>query len=218
VRIASWLFVVCVAIGAAGIFVPSVELHAGEIGFGRRGALSLYQANTNREFIRKAFATYHASTHKKVAEAMLAAMMPRVGGKLHGHLDDAHSALTGADDVGDDDIRTATIALAITIWAFLGFQAAMAALVLRELMRDTFRKRPLVIAAAMAIVVAVVAVAIHVIVREAVWEANDDLGKDVVAVAFGAYMMLVAAIGAVGAIGFLLFRAFRLQSTRGPAR
>jgi hypothetical protein len=197
VRVASWIFVVCAAITAASVFLPAVELHAGSYSLGKRGTLSLYQANTDRDFIRRVFAGYHASSRKKLGEAIVGEMMPRVGGKLHGHLDDVHSAMTSADDVSDDDIRTATIALAVAIWAVLALELAMAALVVHQLMRERFTGKRLIGATAMSLVVAAVAVVAHIIVREAVFEANDDLGKDVVAVSYGSYMMLVAAIGAV---------------------
>jgi len=197
VRVASWIFVVCAAITAASVFLPAVELHAGSYSLGKRGTLSLYQANTDRDFIRRVFAGYHASSRKKLGEAILGEMMPRVGGKLHGHIDDVHSAMTSADDVSDDDIRTATIALAVAIWAVLALELAMAALVVHQLMRERFTGKRLIGAAAMSLVVAAVAVVAHIIVREAVFEANDDLGKDVVAVSYGSYMILVAAIGAV---------------------
>jgi len=197
VRVASWIFVVCAAISAASVFLPAVELHAGSYSLGKRGTLSLYQANTDRDFIRRVFAGYHASSRKKLGEAILGEMMPRVGGKLHGHIDDVHSAMTSADDVSDDDIRTATIALAVAIWAVLALELAMAALVVHQLIRERFTGKRLIGATAMSLVVAAVAVVAHIIVREAVFEANDDLGKDVVAVSYGSYMMLVAAIGAV---------------------
>jgi hypothetical protein len=197
VRVASWIFVVCAAISAAGVFLPAVELHAGSYTAGKRGTLSLYQLNTDRDFIRRVFASYHASSRKKLGEAMIAEMMPRIGGKLHGHLDDVHSAMTSADDVTDDDIRTATIGLAVAIWAVLALQLAMAALVVHQLMRERFTGKRLIGATAIAVVVATVAIAAHIVVREAVFEANDDIGKDVVAVSYGSYMMLVAAIGAV---------------------
>jgi hypothetical protein len=197
VRVASWIFVVCAALTAAGVFLPSVETHVGSVSLGKRGTLSLYQLNTNRELIRHVFASYHASTHKKLGEAMLAEMVPRLGGGLHSHLDDVHSAMTSADDVTDDDVRTATIALAIAIWALLAVELAMAALVVHQLMRERFTGKRLVAALAMAVVVATVAVVAHIGVREAVFEANDDLGKDVLAVSYGSYLMLGAAIAAV---------------------
>jgi hypothetical protein len=199
VRVASWIFVVCAAVSAAGVFLPSIELHAGSYSLGKRGTLSLYQANTDRDFIRHVFAAYHASSRKKLGEALLSEMLPHAGGKLHGHLDDVHSAMTSVDDVSDDDIRTATIALAIAIWAVLALQFAMAALVVHQLMRERFTGKRLIAALAMAVVVAAIAVVAHIIVREAVWEANDDIGKDVVAVSYGAYIMLVTAIAAVAA-------------------
>ena len=196
-RVASWIFVVCAAIAAAGVFLPSVELHAGSHTAGKRGTLSLYHLNTNGDFIRRAFASYHASSRKKLGEAMIVEMMPSIGGKLHERLDDVHSAMTSADDVTDDDIRTATIGLAVAIWGVLALELAMAALVVHQLMRERFTGKRLVVAIAIAVVVAAVAIVAHVIVREAVFEANDDIGKDVIAVSYGSYMMLVAAIGAV---------------------
>ena len=55
----------------------------------------------------------------------------------------------------------------------------------------------------------VVAIGLHLTAREAVWEANDEIGKNLVELGFGAYMMPVAAVAGLVAISVVLVQLVR---------
>ena len=209
-RVASWVVVVCALVGAAGMFLPSVELQVGGTSFGRRTSLSLYQAHSDREFVRRFVASYGKSSGRRTGEALAAVLLPHAWGRTKGHIDDAHSAMTTLDEVGDDDIKTVYRILTIAIWAFLTLQTIIAALVFGEMTDGTRRRGRLIAALVMSIVVTAVGVAIHLICREAVWQANDNLGYDAIGLAVGAYLIPIAAIGGSIAMVVLLVRSRKL--------
>ncbi|MDB4958538.1 MAG: hypothetical protein JWO36_6107 [Myxococcales bacterium] len=216
-RIAAWVFVVCALFGAIGVFVPSFELRVGGFTLGRRTTLSLYQASANREFARKFLAGYHRSAGKRVGAAVTAALMPRVGKRVKSHLDDVHDAMLTLDDVSDDDAKTGSTALVVTVWVLLALHALMAGLVFTDTAKAEFRRGRVIAAAAVSLVVTVAAIGIHLVSREAVWEANDEIGKDLVELGFGAYMMPVAAIAGFVAISVVLVQLIRAKRRPLPS-
>jgi hypothetical protein len=208
-RVASWIFVVCTLASALGVFVPAVGLRdAGPLA--KRTSLSLYRAATDRDVVRRLVVGYNRSAGKRVGAEIVAILEPHAG-HFKDYVDDAHDAMDTIGGVTDDDARHAATIFAITIWAFLLIHAVMAALVLRESVDGRYRRRPLVAAMALAVLAAAVAVAILLGCRAAVWEANDELGHDVLAVAGGAYVIAIASIGRLAA-GIALVVAPRRRS------
>jgi len=218
VRVAAWIFVVCAVAAAIGMFLPALEVRVGGNPLAKRTSLSIYRANTNSEFIRRLVAGYKASSGKKLGTAVAAELMPRVGGKLHGAIDDASSAMTSLDDVSDSDAKTLARVLAISLWTFIALHVAMALVVGADLVRDRFRRSRLIAALAMAVVSAAAGIAIHVGCSMAIAEANDDLGKDLIGYGAGAWLIPIAAIGGLGAAIALLVihrRAGHTAATSG---
>jgi hypothetical protein len=198
VRVASWVFVLCTALGAVAVFLPSVELPgAGKVT--RHAQLSLYTASTDRELVRRLFAAYHRNSKRQLGAALLHKVTPRASGRPRAALEDARDAMDTLDEVSDDDVRTAGTVFTIVLWTLLGLEVAIACLVFTELMRGGFRRGRLITALAGAVVVAAIAIALHLACREAVWEANDELGHAAVRLAAGAYVIPVAAVAALAA-------------------
>jgi hypothetical protein len=210
VRVTAWLFVVCAALGALGTVLPSFELEVRGVSLGRRASLSLYQAHQDRDFVRRMLAAYRRSSHHRDLEDLTGAKLPAAVRKAH--LDDAHDAMTSLDTISDDDVRTADRVLAIVIWAFVALQVITAGLVFAGNVRGAHRRGQLIAAVALAVVTAAVAIAIQVACREAVFEANDDLGYAAISLAVGAYVIPIASIGTVIAGAFVLRASARTRS------
>src|SRR5439155_22432562 len=103
-RIAAGILVLCALLGATSVFLPSFEVHLGGFTLGKRGSLSLYQADGNRDFLRKFVAGYHQSAGRRVGAAVVYALAPRLGNKLH--VGDAKDAMQTLDSISDDDTKT----------------------------------------------------------------------------------------------------------------
>jgi hypothetical protein len=201
VRVAAWVFVLCTALGAVAVFLPSVELQLGGAAVSKRTQLSLHTASTDRALVRRLLTAYRHSERRRIGGAIVRKVTPRVGGRARAALDDARDAMDTLDDVTDDDVRTATTAFLITLWTLLGLNAVMLLLVFPPLMRGTFRRGRMAAALVAALLVAAIAVALHVACREAIWEANDELGRTALVLAPGAYALPIATLaGLVSAI------------------
>jgi lysylphosphatidylglycerol synthetase-like protein (DUF2156 family) len=214
VRVASWTFVLCTALGAVAVFLPSIELRgAGEVT--KHAQLSLHAASTDRELVRKLIAAYHGNSKRHLGATFLHKVTPRASGRPRAALEDARDAMDTLDDVSDDDVRTAGTIFTIALWTLLGLDAVMAGLVFGELMRGVFRRGRLVVALAASVVVAAIAIALHLACREAVWQANDEVGRTALVLAAGAYVLPIAAVAAL--IAAIVLVARRRRPARGAS-
>ncbi len=208
-RAASQAFVLCTLLSVVGIFLPSVELRVSGVGgmlLGKRAELSFYTANTKRDVVRAMVASYHRAPGKGYGAAVAGALMPKVGKRTRSYLDDARSAMSTLDEINDEDLGTAATILNVTLWAVLALHLLMAAIVINEMRRPSDRRRRIAFALALSVIVTAVAVGMHLICREAVAAANDEVGARVLRLGVGAYMMPLAALGTLGAAIAMLRR------------
>ena len=197
-RVASWVFIACAAVALICVFLPSIELSVHGITT-RRATLSLYKVSTDRDLARALFGRYSRSSGRRVGEALTSALVPRMGSNK-AHLDDAQDAMSTLDEFSDADVKHAGWAITSAVWALIVLSIGMAALVLGELLRHEYRTRRAIYAALIAVVVAALAIGSHLGCREAVWQANDEIGRDLMSLAAGAYLLPLAGLGALAAI------------------
>jgi hypothetical protein len=212
VRVTSWIFVLCAALGIVGAFLPSVELELRGTAVSERTQLSLYEASSNRERVRELIAAYHRSTRRELGGDVLRAASQRTAGRLRGAIDGARDAMETLDYVSEDDVRTAGTIFTVTLWSLLGLEALIVLLVFPQLMRGSYRRARLVAALATAVVVAAIAIALHAACREAVAQANAEVGGTTLALAAGAYVIPLAAVAALVAAVVLIVRSRRAAS------
>ena len=209
------MFVLCTLLSATAVFLPSVELQLDGAAIHRKSSLSLYQANTNRDFVRKLVSSYHHETGARVGAALVAVLAPRSAGRLGSVLGDVHDATTTLDDVEDSDARTLGRVLAITIWVFLLLHAVMAGIVLADTVNNTVRRGRTIGALAISVVVTAIALGTYLVTKEAVWEANDEIGRTFVGVGSAAYAIPIASCAGLAAVIALL--VLQVRATR-PSR
>jgi len=215
VRVASWAFVLCAALVAIGVFLPSIDVQLAGRAVSKRARLSLYAASTDRELVRKVIAGYHGNSKRHLGAAVLHKVTPRTSGRPRAALEDARDAMDTLDDVSDDDVRTAGTIFTIALWTLLGLDAVMAGLVFGDLMRGAYRRSRMIGALAASVVVAALAIALHLACREAVWEANDEVGHSALVLAAGAYVLPIAAVAALVAAIVLVARRRPTARTAG---
>ena len=196
-RIAAWVFLICTVASAVGAFVPAVELRIGGALLSKKATLSLYQASTDKELVRKFLSGYTKSGGRKYGAAIISALGAR-GKKAH--LDDVHDAMDTLDQIKDEDVVTGARYFTIGLWVFVGLHVIMALLIFSNAMDGRFRPRTLAMAMGCALLVAAMGLAIHWACGEAVFEANDELGLDFAATSVGAWLIPVAACGALASL------------------
>lgn len=206
VRVASWAYVLCAVLVAVAIFLPCLDLRAAGGAVSKRTERSLHQISRDRALIHRMLVAYHGSAKRKVGTKIIHAVTPRASGRARAALEDARDAMDTLDDVTDDDIKHAGTVLTITLWAVIGLEAALILLVFPQLMRGTFRRSRFVLALLGALVVAAVAIALHLVLREAVWQVNDEISHTILVLGPGAYAMPLAAIAALIAAVILVAR------------
>jgi hypothetical protein len=216
VRIASWVLIVCSMVAALGLFMPCLEVRLHGALLSKRTSLSLYSANKHEDLVRKLLSAYRGSSRRHVGGAMIDAAKGHVGGRLGGMLGDARDAMDTLDDISDDDVKAAGTALTVTLWTFLALSATLIALVFVETMRGAYRRSRLVAAVALAVLLAAIAVVLHIAFREVVFEANDELGGDSVQLAVAAYIIPLGALASLSSAIVLLVRRGRERLSLTP--
>ena len=211
-RLAAWLTIVFSVLSATAVFLPGVEVQIGGVAVSRRASLSLFQAANERDLARAMLGKYHRATHLHDAESAADALLlhaRKTASKAH--VDDARDAMSTLDDVSDSDVKTAGRALVAVKWGYLGLLAILAALAFGDTMRGEYSRKRVIAAVVIATLATAIAIAVHVGWREAVAEANDELGTSTFAVGIGAYVMPAAAIGALAAAVALLVQHVRAR-------
>ncbi len=199
-RVASWLFVLCAVFGAIGLFIPSLEVEVGGMAI-KRTKISLYTMSTKHELVEKMFARYHRMPGRGLGAALAGALIPKVGKRIGSTLDDAKSAVETLNDISDSDVGLGGKALVALVWVMLALYILGALIVFGEASREgRARGKRLIAATALAVLAAVLAIGIHLVCREAAWEANDEIGANLLAVAPGQYLMLGATLAGLVAI------------------
>jgi hypothetical protein len=198
--------VLAAVLGAVGAFLPSVELQLAGKSVSRRTEISLYTAARDREVVRKLLIAYHASEKRQIGADVIRKVSPHIGGRVRSALDDARDAMDTLDDTSDRDVRTAGNAFTAALAALLALDGLMILLVFPQLMRGSYRRGPLIAALVAATLAAAVAVALHLACREAIWKANDEVGRSTLALAAGAYVIPLAALAGLGAAIALVAR------------
>jgi hypothetical protein len=206
VRVASWVFVLCAVVVALGIFLPALALRPGGAAISKRTELSLHTISRDRHTMRRLLAAYHASSRRELGGRVIRSVVPKITGKPRAALEDARDAMDTLDDLSDDDVRTAGTALTVTLWSLIGLEAILIALVFGELMRGTFRRWRLGLALLGAVLAAATAIALHLVCREAAWQANDEVGRTIVTLGPGAYLLPAGGVGALIAAVVLVAR------------
>ncbi len=203
-RVVSWIFVVCAFASATGIFMPSLEV---VVVRSKHGSVSLYELGTHRALATRLIAAYHKSRGRTLAEALTGAVLKHTKNEYVGDASDAMSTL---DTVSDKDVETLGTVFVVTIWVYLVLQAVMGLLVLGSLVGDVYRKRRLVAVTAMAVISTAIAAGLRIVCGEAVFQANDEIGRTVLGVGPGATLMIVAsAVGLVAIATVTIGRTLR---------
>jgi hypothetical protein len=209
-RIASWIFVACAVVAALGVFLPAIEVGSHVIS--RRQTLSLRQAASDRQTVRKLLAAYRrtGATHA----SLVSKANSHATGALKDVLGDASDAMDTLSGISDDDARHAGTALLVVVWTFVGLCAAMALLIFLDVVAGRYQRWKIITALVIAIVVAAIAIAIRYALGEVAFEANDEIGREAIAVGSAATVIPVSAVGAVCAIVTLLVMHVRSARVR----
>ena len=211
-RVVAWAFIICTLVGVAGVFVPAVGLRTTVGPLARKTSLSLWQASNDKELVRRFVASYGKSSSKRYGAALIAVLGPHVHGRVKSNLDDAHDAMETLDTLHDDDVVTGARAFQIALWVFLGLHAVMGFLIFSNLMDGRYRTRTLVLSILASVVVSAMAIAIYWACGEAVFEANDELGLEVVTTRIAATLLPLAALG--GLVSLLVLAVLRARQPR----
>ena len=210
-RIAAWLSIVFAVLSAIAEFLPGIELQVGGVTLGKRAKVSLYTAARDRDVVKTLIERYHAlggkSTGEKAADFVLSHAHKKA---TKAHVDDARDAMSTLDDVQGSDIQLAGRALVGVTFGYFAIVVAFVLLMFGATDEAKFSRKRAIGGLAVAVVLAAVAIAVHVGWSMGLAEVNDEIGGESFVLGIGAYLMPVGAVAALGcAIATLVLHAKR---------
>lgn len=193
-----------------GVFLPAARLDVGGKLAAGATSRSFFTLGQSGGAVRSFLASYRQSTAKKIGAKALDKLAPHLPGKLKSPAGDVQDAIATLDELEDEDVaRVGTIAAA-TMWSLLALELGLIAL----LYKTSARTRRLRVAGALVVATlgAVIAVAVCLVLRLVVREANAELERELLTVRGGTYVMPIAAVAAllgtlVWFVGYLRARA-----------
>jgi hypothetical protein len=218
VRIAAWLSIVFAVLSAIAIFLPGIELQVGGVTLGKRAKVSLYTAARDRDVVKTLIERYHAlggkATGEKAADFILAHAHKHAA---KAHVDDARDAMSSLDEVHGSDIQLAGRALVGITLGYIAVVVAFVLVMFGATDEAKFSRRRAIAGVAVALVLAAVAVAVHVGWSMGLAEANDDIGGEPFVLGIGADLMPVGALAALGSAIAALVLLLRAKRDAKPA-
>jgi hypothetical protein len=198
VPIAARVAVAFAIVGMIALFLPVGEIAIGGSLAKVHSARSLFQLGKTTDGARQFLASYQASTRKKIGAKVLDKLAPHLPGRVRSAATDAQDAMSTLDAIDDHDVRTVGIAMTATMWTLFALNLLLVAL-LYNVDSRTSRLR-LAGAAIIALLAASIAIAVLLIVRRVVAEANDAIGRPVYfSLRAAAYLLPFAAVTAAAA-------------------
>ncbi|MFT3692747.1 MAG: hypothetical protein QM831_06380 [Kofleriaceae bacterium] len=192
-RLVAWIFVVCSALAALGVFLPIVS--ASGVMFTKRERMSLFHASEQRTLVRRLLTAYRHANHHHL-EKNLGKVLPHLHGNTKDYLEDAGDAMDTLSGISDEDAKRAGQALVILCWTIIGLAILMVLAVGPDSINGVFKRWHLVVALILALLQAALCVGVRIGMDMAVYEANDEIGASVVTIGSAATVLPVAAVGA----------------------
>lgn len=200
-----------------GVFLPAGRLDLGGKYAAGHTSRSFFQIGKSTGAVRTFVARYQASTAKRIGAKALDKVAPHLPGRLRGDAGDVQDAMTTLDDLRDEDVKLVGRIVATTMWSLL----ALNLLVIALLYGTTEHTRRLRVAAALAVslVTALVAVAVCLVLRTVVAEANAEIEAPLFALRGGAYIMPATAVASfLATIAWFVFYLRARARTRAFLR
>jgi hypothetical protein len=216
VRAAVWTFIACAFLCVVGVFLPTLELNltGPSVAMRKGGKASLYEISNSQDTLRRVIGRYRESTARRVGTKVLGKVAPHLEGRLAGDASELQEAIDVLDTIKDEDIKLVGTITTATMWTLIGLEVVVVLLVLGV----TARSGRLRVAGALVVAFlgAALAVAIHLVLRRVVAEANSEIERELFFLQIGAYVIPLAAVAGAGAMIWLLVAHARAHRLAAP--
>lgn len=208
-------FLAAALLCCVGLFLPAGQLDLTGKSMIAPATISLYKLGKSDEAVQDFLHGYRSSTSKKVGRKVLDKVAPHLKGRVASDASDVQDAMAALDTIKDEDVHTVGKIAAGLFWSLLALNLLGAYLIIGAHPAGGRGRGRAIGALATSVVAAVLAIAIHFVLREVVAAANDEVDRDLLSLRAGAYVIPVAAVLAVvAAIATLI--AFAAASRRRP--
>lgn len=206
--------ILCACLCVIGVFLPAGEVAVKTPLSTHARAASLWELGHSTGAAKKFLDRYRKSYAKRIGAKVLDKVGSRLHGKLGSGVADVQDAMSTLDELKDSDVDTVGTAIAAVMWGLAGLCALVIALAYGA--DVTSGRARMVAAGVVALLVAVVGVAVHLVLRRVVAEANGELGHALFGLRGGAYMIPLAAIGAAVSVAAMVIAYVRVRAAARP--
>lgn len=178
--------------------MPFVQVGVGGIALGGKTALPLYDAMSDLDMLQSMASKVEASPARRIADALLS-RYGRNASQVSDYVAELRSTAQDIQDVREEaEIDTIASVVKISRNVLLGVLVLLAWLVLQSISQRTPHMRRAVATAIFMTLVGIFTTVLFFGAGEGLALANEEIGLDILSLASGAYMMLVAALIGTG--------------------
>lgn len=198
-------------------FLPVGHLDVGGRLFAAKTSRSLWALGHSSDGVRDFLASYKQSTAKKLGAKVLDKVADKLPGRARARAGDVQDVMATLDELRDEDVKLVGQIVAGVLWGVLGLSVALALLAWGLTPRSHALR--LIGTIALAVILAALTVAVHLVLERVVREANAEVERELFTLRYGATLLPVGGVGALLAsvlatVGFVRGRRHGL----GPHR
>jgi hypothetical protein len=197
VRAEVFVFVAAAFLCCVGLFTPVGQLDLTGRSIVRTTSISLFKLGNSKDDVREFLSGYRGSKTKKVGAVVLDKVSPHLRGRAASDAADVQEAMAALDQLRDEDIDKVGTFVAVVVWSLLVLNVLGAYLMLAA-HPPSGRGRGRAIAGTItALFTSVIAVGVYVGLSRVVAEGNHELGRDMLSLRAGAYLVPIGAVGSL---------------------
>lgn len=191
----------CLVLVATGLFMPYVQLSIGGIALGGDTSVPLYSAASDVELAQSMATRIEASPAQRIADGLLS-KLGKGSSRLSSRIADVQSALADVREVHEEtEINNVGTIIKISRNLFIGIIVLLAWLLLQSISQRTINRRRAIFTSILMSILGLACIGLFFGVREGLVLANEEIGTNLLSLAWGAYMMLISAsVGALASI------------------
>jgi len=209
------VFLAAAFLCCAGMFAPVGQLDLTGHSIVRTTSISLWKLGNSKEDVQTFLSGYRGSKTKKVGAAVLGKVAPHLRGRAASDASDVQEAMAALDELKDEDVETVGTFAAIVVWTLLGLNLLGAYLVLAAHPPSGRGRGRTILALITSLLASAISVGLLIGLGQVVALANDELGREMLSLRVGAYLVPLGAVGTLVAT-ITLMVGFVRHRRRGP--